>query len=124
MNIREIPSRIAERIDNIFLISPSFFAIVSGGFISMATGLLIELLSIEERQIKIFLILATLGLFISSVSLIYTSIVVERLHKKAEGKKLRDKIYDHRKKLWFSFLVGFVGVIPLAYGIVMGINLK
>jgi uncharacterized membrane protein len=118
MNIKEIMTSIAERIDRAFLISPSFYAVISGAFIGVAANLFTGLISIQEGFIRTSIWLAIFSLLVSSGSFLYICIVLEPLQESFRGKDLRSKIETRRKRLWPSAFVGcasfIMGVILLA----------
>jgi hypothetical protein len=94
------------KIDQLFLLSPSFYTILSGALIGAAINLLTGL--IFEKEMSIGVILAILLLFISSASFIRISLILEDLRNEAALKEgiihpkdfICSKIQDTRGKLW------------------------
>lgn len=101
------------KIDKLFSLSPSFYAILSGALISIGINLLTSLFFDQEATInRTFLILAIIFLLISSVPLISVSLVLEELRSKAEVKgKLLRMLKDRRTTLWPLTSSGFASII-------------
>ena len=119
MTTKEIMTSLAERMDSAFLISPSFYAVISGAFIGVAANLFMGLISIQEGFIRTYIWLAIFSLLVSSGSFLYICIVLEPLQGSFRGKDLRSKIETWRKRLWPSAFVGcasfIMGLIFLAH---------
>lgn len=99
------------RIDQLFLFSPSFYAILSGALIGAAINLLTGLIFAKEI-LSVNLILSILFLLASSGLFVYISLILEHLRPKAKDVDyLLDMIQDRRKKLWTSAFIGFSCVI-------------
>lgn len=117
--MKERWTQIAERIDKAFLIPPpSFYALISGAFIGVATNLFTGLISIQEGFIKTSIWLAIFSLLGSSISFLYICTKLESLQESFRGRDLFDKIGEWRKHLWSSAFVGcasfIIGIIFLA----------
>ena len=99
------------KIDQLFLLSPSFYTILSGALIAAAINLLTGFIFTKEMLsagviVSILFLLASSGLFI------HISLIIEHLHSKAKDiDYLLDMIRDRRRKLWTSAFVGFACVI-------------
>jgi hypothetical protein len=107
MNVKKMLARIAEMIDNTFLIPPpAFYAVISGAFIGVATNLFTILISIQCEFISYFIKLAIFSYIVSSGSFLYIFIVSERLQGSYRGTDLEDEIKGWRKHLWISAFVG------------------
>jgi hypothetical protein len=111
MTTKEIMTSLTERIDRAFLISPSFYAVISGAFIGVAANLFTALISIQEGFIRTSIWLAIFSLLVSSGSFLCICITLEPLQESFRGKDLRKKIKIGRKRLWSSAFVGCAGVI-------------
>ena len=99
------------KIDRMFLLSPSFYTILSGALIGAAINLLTGLIFAKE-MLSINVILPILFLLASSGLFVYISLILEHLRPKAKDVDyLLNMIQDHRKKLWISAFVGFACVI-------------
>ncbi len=111
MNVKEIMTGIAEETDKAFLISPSFYAVISGAFIGVAANLFTGLISIQEGFIRTSIWFAIFSLLVSSGSFLYICIVLEPLQVSYRGTDLHDKIKEWRKHLWSSAFVGCASFI-------------
>lgn len=100
------------RIDRMFLLSPSFYAIFSGALIGAAINLLTGSIFTRE-MLSIGVILATFFLLVSSGLLVYIGLILEDLRSKAGGdvNSLSRMIRHRRRKLWSSFFLGIMWVI-------------
>lgn len=95
------------RIDQLFLISPSFYSIISGALISAAINLLTSLVISNEMR-SVCMKLSILFLLVSSGFFIFISLVLEHLHSEAKDKDyLLDMIENNRKRLYASIFGGF-----------------
>lgn len=110
------------KIDHLFLLSPSFYTIFSGALIGAAINLLTGVIFSKETLVdqKIIIFLAILFLLASSVLFVYISLALEQLRSEARDiRYLLNMIYDQRRKLWMSAFVGFgcviIGITLLCY---------
>jgi hypothetical protein len=102
------------KIDQLFLLSPSFYTIFSGALIGAAINLLTAVIFSKEILVdqKIIIFLAILFLLASSVLFVYISLALEQLRSEARDiRYLLDMLFDQRRKLWTSAFVGFACVI-------------
>lgn len=113
------------KIDQFFLLSPSFYTIFSGALIGAAINLLTGVILSKETlgDQKIIIFLAILFLLASSVLFVYISLVLEQLRSEARDiRYLLDMIYDQRRKLWTSSFIGFgcviIGIFTLCYAMI------
>ena len=102
-----------DKIDQLFLLSPSFYTILSGALIGAAINLLTGLI-FTKRMLSVSMILSILLLFVSSGLFVHISLIIEPLHSKAKDidyllGMIRNR--DHRRKLWTSAFVGSACVI-------------
>lgn len=109
--MKERLTQIAEEIDKAFLISPSFYAVISGAFIGVAANLFTGLISIQEGFIRTSIWLAIFSLLVSSGSFLCICVTLEPLLESFRGKDLRNKIETRRKRLWSSAFVGCASFI-------------
>jgi len=99
------------KIDKLFLLSPSFYTILSGALIGAAINLLTGLIFTKE-MLSVGVILSILFLLASSGLFVYISVTIQHLHSKAKDiDYLLGMIRDRRRKLWTSAFVGFACVI-------------
>lgn len=96
------------KIDQLFLPSPSFYAILSGALIGAAINLLTGLIFTKEAS-SIYIGLVIIFLLTSSGLLAYTGLILEDLRSKAGGDtdSLRRKVFHRRKKLYPITFIGF-----------------
>lgn len=100
-----------DKIDQLFLLSPSFYTILSGALIGAAINLLVGLI-FKKEMLSVSVILSVLFLLASSVLFVYISLIIEHLHSKARDiDYLLDMIRDRRRKLWTLAFVGSACVI-------------
>jgi ABC-type Fe3+ transport system permease subunit len=119
------------KMDRIFLLPPSFFALVGGTFLTVAIDLIKTLLSAQETQTNYIrmMLLSISAIAISTGSFLFLSMKLEGLRAKfpryelheagIRGKDKRGKQTDWRQ-LWYAFLIGFffvcLGFASLALG--------
>lgn len=96
------------KIDQLFLLSPSFYTILSGALIGAAINLLTGLIFAKGAS-SIYLILVIIFLLGSSVLLVYISLILEDLRSKAgeDTASLRRMILHRRIKLYPIVFAGF-----------------
>jgi len=96
------------KIDQLFLLSPSFYTILSGALIGAAINLLTGLI-FAKQALSIYLLLAIIFLLGSSALLVYISLILENLRSKAGGDtaSLRRMISNRRIKLYSIIFGGF-----------------
>jgi hypothetical protein len=101
-----------EKMDRLFLLSPTFYAILSGALIGTAVNLLTGLIFTEEVS-SIHVILMIVFLLCSSGLLAYIGIVLEGLRGEAKGntEALKRKILNRRKRIYPVFWTGFAFLI-------------
>ena len=93
--------------------SPSLYAILSGALIGVGINLLTGLLFAQEGVInEPYVILAIAFFLLSSGLFAYISLVLEGLRDEATDlKDLLTRVYDRRKILRPSVIIGFASVI-------------
>ena len=72
------------KMDRLFLLSPSFYTILSGALIGASINLLTGLIFTKEA-LSIYVILVIILLLCSSGLLVYIGLILEDLHNKAGG---------------------------------------
>lgn len=124
-------TKLGMKMDRIFLLPPSFFALVGGTFLSIAIDLLKTLLSAQETQINYvrMMLLSISAIAISTGSFLFLSVKLDGLRGKFPVSDLHEagiRGGDSRGKrtvwrqLWYAFLIGFffvcLGFTSLALG--------
>ena len=96
---------------------PSFYAIVSGALIGIATSLLTGLLFAQEVRNNTIL-LAIFFIFLSSVCFCFISIIIEQLRAEVTGEgeatrklNFRGEIHRRREILWTLSIGGLVSIV-------------
>lgn len=100
------------KIDQLFLLSPSFYTIVSGALIGAAINLLTGLIFTKEAS-SMYIGLVIIFLLGSSGLLAYIGLILEDLRSKAgeDTDSLRRMIINRRKKLYRIVFIGFTCVL-------------
>lgn len=107
--------------DRVFLLSPSFFALISGTLLSILIDLFKSLFFIQERQI--YLVFSIVTLIISFGCFLYISLELEQLREKTALSDLLEKIRvatPLRRKLWLTFLVGVICLVLALVSMALG----
>jgi len=101
------------KIDKIFLLSPSFYTIISGALIGAAINFLTSLIFMKKSLIgQKALILSIFFLLLSSGLFVYISLILEGLRNKAKDIDfLLGMICNRQKKLWISTFAGLACII-------------
>lgn len=108
---------LGEKMDRIFLLSPSFFALVGGTMLSIVIDLLKTLLSTPPRQINytVMILLSNLAIATSVVFFLFLSVKLDELHRKFDASDfhklgIRGEKGGKRtaRQLWFAFLAGLI----------------
>jgi len=96
------------KMDRLFLLSPSFYTILSGALIGASINLLTGLIFTKEA-LSIYVILVIILLLCSSGLLVYIGLILEDLHNKAgaDADSLLRMVLHRRKKLYPIALIGF-----------------
>jgi len=108
----------------IFLVSPSFYAVLSGALLSVTIGFLGELFSFQQGAVDHSLmsrIFTSIAFTISSVCFLNISVVLEESRGEVGLRNLLDKINSDtglQHKLWSSMLIGslalFLALVSIA----------
>jgi len=100
------------KIDQLFLLSPSFYAILSGALIGTAINLLTGLIFTEKAS-SIYVVLVIIFLLCSSGLLAYIGVILEDLRSEAKGDTdtLRRKVLHRRTKVYPIICTGFTCLI-------------
>ena len=100
------------KIDQLFLLSPSFYTILSGALIGAAIAFLTGLIFTKEAS-SIYVVLAIIFLLCSSGLLAYTGVILKDLRSEARGDTdtLRRKVLHRRKKVYPIICTGFTCLI-------------
>lgn len=110
------------KIDQLFLLSPSFYTIISGALIAASINLLTGLIFTKE-MLSVSVILSILFLLASSGIFVYISLIIEHLQSEAKDiDYLLDMIGDRRRKLWTSAFMGFACIIISVILLIFAIN--
>jgi len=111
-----------DRIEELlFSLSPSFYAIVSGSLIGIATEMLSNFYLVPEKvEVPATILLTILLMFSSSVCLAFISITLEQLRAQVTGEgeatrkyNLRGEIHKRRKILWPLFIGALAGLASI-----------
>ena len=109
------------KMDRLFLLSPSFYTILSGALIGASINLLTGLI-FKKEALSIYVILVIIFLLCSSGLLVYIGLILEDLHNKAGGDadSLLRMVLHRRKKL---YPIAFIGFAFLLVGVCLLVNI-
>lgn len=117
LKTRQKLTDLGEKMDRIFLLPPSFFALVGGTMLSIVIDLLKTLLSAPPSQINytVMILLSILAIATSVVHFLFLSVKLDELHRKYDASDflnlgIRGQEGGKRIaiKLRFAFLAGLV----------------
>lgn len=113
---RDRITELGERMDKVFLLPPSFFALVGGTFLSIAIDLTRTLLSAPENQANYIrmILLSISAISISTGSFLFLSVKLEGIRGKTplhdlleNGIRRTEKgKRSNRRQLWFALMIG------------------
>lgn len=105
-----------DKTDQLFLLSPSFYTLLSGALIGAAINLLTSLIFIKEAS-SIYIWLAIISLLCSSGLMAYISLILEDLRSNAgtDTDTLRRKVSHRRRKLYSILGISVICLIAGGY---------
>lgn len=127
LKARQALTDLGEKIDRIFLISPSFFALVGGTMLGIVIDLLKTLLSAPPRQINysLMILLSILCFATTMVSFLFLSVKLDGLNRKFAATPndlhkfgIRGEDDKGKRTVWLQLLFAFlIGLVLLCLGL-------